>query len=83
MAEKPYGEMTDSELLIAARHMPANDIRHPEFREEFNRRVAIAQINAAFAQSRSAWFQLAAVVAMFLTVAATLAAPMIAHYFSN
>ena len=79
MSDKPYGEMSLKELLSTARGYGANDSRSAELRAELERRVSIVQIDAARAQVRSAWFQLAAVVAMFLTLVATIAAPWIAR----
>jgi hypothetical protein len=77
--DKPYGEMSIEELLSTARRYPAGDFRCAELRAELDRRVSIAQIDAARAQVRSAWFQGAMVVVMFLTVVATIAAPWIAR----
>jgi len=79
VADKPYGEMSIEELLGTARHYPAGDSRSAELSAELARRVSIAQIAAASAQVRSAWFQGAMVVAMFLTVIATFAAPWLAR----
>lgn len=79
MGDKPYGEMSLEELLSTSRHYAANDARSAELRAELDRRVSVAQIDAARAQIRSAWFQGAMVVAMFLTVVATIAAPWIAR----
>jgi hypothetical protein len=63
------------------RGYPVGDLRHGELRGELDRLQAIARLDAATAQVRSAWFQLAAVIAMFLTVIATVAAPSLAHFF--
>lgn len=52
-------------------------------RAEFLRRQTKANEDAAKAQTRSAWFQLAAVIAMFLAVLATLAAPWLARYVAG
>ena len=79
MGEKPFGEMSLEELLSTCRRYNANDLRSAELRAELDRRVSIAQIDAARAQVQSTWLQLAAVVAMFLTVVATVAAPWIAR----
>jgi hypothetical protein len=46
-------------------------------RAELDLRVSTAQIDAASAQVRYAWFQGAMVVVMFLTVVATIEAPWI------
>jgi hypothetical protein len=58
------------------------DLRYTALRGELDRRVAISQIDAAKAQTRSARFQLLAVVAMFLAVVATLVAPWLSRISS-
>jgi hypothetical protein len=78
-AEKPYGEMTEDELIIKMRGYTVSHSFYVELRAELDRRNIMAQITASKAQIRSAWFQLAAVIAMFLTVVATLATPWLAR----
>jgi hypothetical protein len=76
MQEKPLNEMTTGELLADMRkYGDAGDMRYRARQAELDRRIAKAQFHAATAQIRSAWFQLAAIVAMFLTVLTTFAAP--------
>jgi hypothetical protein len=80
MQDKPFNEMTTEELLTdMRRYVDGGDMRYRARQAELDRRIAKAQLHAAMAQIRSAWFQLAAVVAMFLTVLATLAAPFFAR----
>ena len=69
MVDKPYGELSDSELLTKMRGYTVGDMRSAEMRAELDRRQTIAQMKASSAQVRSAWFQLAAVSAMFITTA--------------
>ena len=69
MAPKTLAEMTLSELMSESRRYGANDMRAGEPRAELERRQFEAQIKAGQAQVRSAWFQLAAVISMFLTTA--------------
>ncbi len=79
MDNKPYGEMSLEELISTARRYDAGDSRSAELRAELDRRVSTEQVAAARAQVRSAWFQGAMVIVMFLTVLATIAAPLIAQ----
>jgi hypothetical protein len=80
MQEKPYNEMNTDELPADMRkYIDAGNMRYRARQAELDRRVAKAQLYAATAQIRTAWFQLAAVIAMFLTVLATLAAPWLAR----
>ncbi len=69
MVDKPYGELSDTELLVKMRGYTVGDMRYAELRAELDRRLIMGQINASAAQVKSAWFQLAAVVAMFITTA--------------
>jgi hypothetical protein len=69
MIDRPVGAMTTDELVTTMRSYPAGDLFHNELRAELDRRVALAQISASSAQIKSAWFQFAAVVAMFMTTA--------------
>jgi hypothetical protein len=80
MPDKPFNEMTIDELMAdMRRYSDTGDLRYRTRQAELDRRVARAQIDAATAQIRSAWFQLTAVIAMFLTVVATLVAPLLAR----
>jgi hypothetical protein len=82
-----FHEDTLEELIRKMwRYGSDNDMRYRTLRAELDRRISVKQIKAADAQieaaadqKRSAWYQLAAVVAMFLTVIATLVAPLLAH----
>lgn len=69
MAAETLAEMTLDELLKESRRHGADDLRMAETRAELERRQMLMAIKASRAQIRSAWFQLAAVVAMFLTTA--------------
>jgi hypothetical protein len=61
------------------RYSDDGDSRYRTLHAELDRRVPVSQIKAANAQIRSAWYQVTAVIAMFLTVIATLAAPLVGH----
>ena len=77
MGDKPYGEMSLEELTDAIRPYAPGASQYEVRRAELDLRVAIEQIKAAKAQVRSAWWQGAMVIAMYLTVLATIAAPWI------
>jgi hypothetical protein len=62
MSDKPLAKMTLSELIEAMRNRGPDDIRYRPFQAELERRMAISQI-------RSSQYQLAAVIAMFITAA--------------
>ena len=80
MPDKPYGEMTNDELIATMRrYATGSDSRYFPLRAELEQRNLMVQIAAAEAQVRSAWFQLAAVIAMFLTAVATVSAPWVAR----
>ena len=64
---KPYKDMTDDELIETMRGKPAKSVDYIEMEAELARRVAMSQLDAGTAQVRSAGYQFAAVVAMFLT----------------
>ncbi len=51
------------------RRYPVGDLRYGELRAELDRRVSTAQIAATAAQVKSTWYQLGAVVMMFVTTA--------------
>jgi hypothetical protein len=75
--------MVIDELVADMRkYVDNSDMRHRVRQAELDRRVAKALFNAAEAQIRSAWLQLAGAVAMFLTVLATLAAPWLGALIS-
>jgi hypothetical protein len=65
---------TNEERFAEMRRYTVGDLRYNQLRGELERRVAAAQFRAANAQVRSAWLQAAAVMAMFLSVVATLLA---------
>jgi len=67
-------EPTNEELFAEMRRYTVGDLRYNQLCGELERRVAAAQFRAANAQVRSAWLQAAAVIAMFLSVVATLLA---------
>ncbi|HXQ52372.1 MAG TPA: hypothetical protein VN802_14865 [Stellaceae bacterium] len=68
--EDRFDQMTLAELLAMMRQYTTGDMRLDVLKEELERRKAVAQLAACSAQVRSAWFQLAAVLAMFATAAA-------------
>jgi hypothetical protein len=55
------------------RGTPASHLNYPELQAELDRRLTLRQMAAATAQVRAAWYQLAAVIAMLLTLIATVA----------
>jgi hypothetical protein len=65
------------------RYGDEGDSRYRTLKAELDRRVAKEQINAARAQVRSAWWQVLMVLAMYLTVAATLIAPSAASWLAR
>jgi hypothetical protein len=65
-------ESTNEELFAEMRRYTVGDLRYNQLRGELERRAAEAQFRAANAQVRSARLQAAAVIAMFLSVVATL-----------
>ena len=71
-----YEQYTDKSLFALMRNKPATSFEYIEMKAEVDRRLAEANLKAASAQMWSAWYQLGAVVAMFLTVAATVAVPL-------
>jgi hypothetical protein len=75
-----YGEMSLEVLLNKCRSYDPTHNQYRVLRAEIDLRVSKEQIAAATAQVRSAWFQLGAMVAMFLAVVATLAAPLIPQW---
>jgi len=77
---KPYKEFTLDEIIEEMRQHPVGDMAYNELRGEFERRLMYAQMKANEAQYKSAWLQAAAVIAMFLTVLATVAAPFLAGH---
>ena len=79
MADKPYGELTTPELILKMRGQPVQSGTYIELNGELSRRLVLSQMEAATAQVRSAWYQLAAVVAMLLTALATAAVPWLSH----
>jgi len=80
---KSCGEMTFAELLTESRRYSWDHSGHHETRNEIDRRLAEKQMESLSAQIRTAWCQVAAVVAMYLTILATLVSPWVAHCFSK
>ena len=75
-----FHQDTVEELIAKMRRYSVSDFRsYTLLRGELDRRTAKSQIDAAKAQVQSARCQLWAVVAMFLTMIATLAAPWVAR----
>jgi hypothetical protein len=70
VVDEPYGELSDSELLTKMRGYTVGDMRSAEMGAELDRRQTIAQMKASSAQVRSAWFQLAAVIAITTAISA-------------
>lgn len=68
-----HDKKTDDELIEAMRNKQAGSFEYIELNAELARRVAVSNLKAGKAQVWSAWYQLAAVIAMFLTVLATVA----------
>jgi hypothetical protein len=73
--------MNVSELLTESRRYSWDHSDFKEIKNEIERRLAEKQMEALVAQIKAAWWQVAAVVAMYLTIIATLATPWIAHLF--
>jgi hypothetical protein len=69
---KSYADMTDKELFTAMRGEPASSFTYIEMDAELKRRVADNQLAAGEAQIRSSRYQLAVVIAMFLTILVTI-----------
>ena len=79
MADTSYEDFRVSELIREMRGVAVGDVRYGELRAELERRLMERQLEVCDEQIRSAWLQTAAVFLMFLTVVATLAAPLIAN----
>jgi hypothetical protein len=82
----PLGNFRQDSLEEPIKKMwryPVGSSDYNILRGELDQRVAQAQIVAATAQRRSAWYQLAAVVAMFPTVIATVGTPWISYWLSS
>lgn len=62
-----HDNKTDDELIAAMRGNPAQSPDYIELNAELERRVALSSLAASRAQIRSAWYQFAALIAMFLT----------------
>ena len=77
---KPYAEMTTEVLVQAQRSHAARSVDFEEISAELQRRLVLSQLAATRAQEQSAWYQLAAVIAMFLTAIATALAPWLANH---
>jgi hypothetical protein len=71
--------MSLDELIAEMRSKPVQSSDYIEANGELSLRVALSQLKAAATQERVAWYQLAAVVAMYLTIVATLFAPWLAR----
>lgn len=72
-----FHDCTDGELIAKMQGVSVSSSDYSKLRAELDRRVAIAQLNAASAQVKSAWFQLGAVIAALLAALATVAAAYI------
>jgi len=68
-----YEKKTDDELIDLMRNKASTSFEYIEMDAELRRRVAVSNLKAGKAQVRAAWYQFAAVIAMFLTVLATVA----------
>ena len=68
-----YEQYTDKSLFSLMRNTSSTSFDYIEMKAEVDRRLAERDLKAASAQVWSAWLQLAAVVAMFLTAFATAA----------
>jgi hypothetical protein len=78
-----YEQYTDKLLFESMRKTSSTSFDYIELKAELDRRIAektieaaSAQVEAASAQVRSAWWQLGAMIAMFLTVIAAVAVPL-------
>jgi hypothetical protein len=71
-----YEQYTDKSLFALMRNTSASSFDYIEMKAEVERRLAERDLKAASAQVWSAWWQFGAVLAMFLTVAATVAVPL-------
>ena len=69
-----FGALSLDDLIETARSHVAGDLISLELNAELNRRNLVEQIAAAKAQVRSARWQIAIAVAMYLTLLATVAA---------
>lgn len=67
------------ELMKEMRRVGVGDARYAELRAELERRLMERQLDVCNEQIRSAWLQTAAVILMFLTVVATIVAPIVAN----
>lgn len=79
MADTSYGDFRVSELIEEMRRVAVGDARYDELRAELERRLMERQLEVCNEQVKSAWVQTAAVFLMFLTVIATVVAPIIAN----
>ena len=78
MADTSYEDYGVSELIEEMRRVAVGDARYGELRAELERRLMERQLEVCDEQVKSAWLQTAAVFLMFLTVIATVVAPIIA-----
>jgi hypothetical protein len=79
MIETSIEEFHMGELMKEMRRVGVGDTRYAELRAELERRLMERQLDVCNEQIRSAWLQTAAVILMFLTVVATIAAPVVAN----
>jgi hypothetical protein len=76
-----YEQYTDKSLFALMRNTSASSFDYIEMKAEVERRKAEKNLKASSAQIWSAWLQLAAVVAMFITAFLTAAVPIwLAHH---
>jgi hypothetical protein len=74
IATGDFGKLSLEDLIETARSHVASDLTSLELRAELDRRNIVEQIAAAKAQVRTARWQIAIAVAMYLTLLATVAA---------
>ena len=71
-----YEMHSDKLLFEEMRKTPSTSFQYIEMKAELDLRVALRTLESGTAQVRSAWYQLAAVVMMFLTAIATAVVPL-------
>ena len=78
MTDKSYKDFSNDGLIEEMRKYPVDHLNYAELRGELERRLMARQLEAAEAHLKSAKWQILIVIAMYLTIAATLFAPYVA-----
>lgn len=78
MSAMAYRDMADEELIVEQRNHALNSVAYNDIQAELGRRVIMGQLAAAKAQKASARYQWLTLLALYLTVLATIVAPLVA-----